>query len=234
MHLALSSRPEETDFTPEPFSLFYQRSLFQSMRTLLRRVMQTLKGQLRNLPDPLQAEASLLLGSEARILSRLQRITSAKLDATRIRIHGDYHLGQILYTGKDFIIIDFEGEPARALTERRLKHSPFRDVAGMLRSFHYASHSALLREAAPRPDDTPALKPYADLWYQYVAGVYLQSYLDAAGKAPFIPAKKEEAEMLLGIFLLEKAVYELGYELNHRPDWLAVPLRGIQGLLDEP
>ncbi len=233
MHLALSSRPEEVDFTPEPFSLFYQRSLFQSMRTLLRRVMQTLKSRLRNLPADLQAEASWILGAEASILSRLQKITARKLDTARIRIHGDYHLGQVLYTGKDFILIDFEGEPARAMTERRLKHSPFRDVAGMMRSFHYASCNALLREASLRPDDIPAMMPWTDLWYKFIWGVYLNSYFETVKGAPFIPGKKEETETMLKIFLLEKAVYELGYELNHRLDWLMVPIKGIKDLLGQ-
>jgi maltose alpha-D-glucosyltransferase/alpha-amylase len=232
MHLALSSIPEEKAFAPEPFSLLYQRSLFQSMRAHLRRVMQTLKSNLRDLPASLQGEASSILEAEPKILNNFKKIVNRKLDTERIRLHGDYHLGQVLYTGKDFIIIDFEGEPARGLSERRLKHSPFRDVAGMVRSFHYAANSALFREASLRPDDIPVLKPWTDLCYRYVSGIYLRSYFEAVGNAPFIPGKKEDQEMMLKIFLLEKAVYELGYELNHRPDWLIIPIRGLRDLLD--
>ena len=112
----------------------------------------------------------------------------------RIRIHGDYHLGQVLYTGKDFIIIDFEGEPARELTERRLKHSPFKDVAGMIRSFHYADHTALFKEASVRPEDTSLLEPWTNLWYRYVSGIFLQSYLDTVKNAPFVPSDEEESK----------------------------------------
>jgi maltose alpha-D-glucosyltransferase/alpha-amylase len=233
MHLSLSSLPEQREFAPEPFSLLYQRSLFQSMRALLRRVISDLKNNLRNLPAAMQEEASWVLGAEPKILGRLEKILDHKLAAARIRIHGDYHLGQVLYTGKDFVIIDFEGEPARTLSERRLKRSPLRDVSGMLRSFHYAAYSALLKEAPLRPDDIPALEPWTDLWYQYVSAVYLHSYLETVAKAPLLPGKKEDLEMMLKIFLLEKAVYELGYELNHRPDWVVIPIRGIKSLLAE-
>jgi len=234
MHLSLSSLPEQRGFAPEPFSLLYQRSIFQSMRALLRRVMSDLKNNLRNLPAAMQEEASWVLGAEPKILGRLEKILDHRLAAARIRIHGDYHLGQVLYTGKDFVIIDFEGEPARTLGERRLKRSPLRDVSGMLRSFHYAAYSALLKEASPRPDDIPALEPWTGLWYQYVSAVYLRSYLETMAKTPpLLPERKEDLEMMLKIFLLEKAVYELGYELNHRPDWVVIPIRGIKSLLSE-
>ena len=136
---------------------FTSESVFQSMRTLLRRVLQTLKNNMQNLPKSVQEEASFVLQSEQKILNSLQKFVSRKFSAMRIRIHGDYHLGQVLYTGKDFIIIDFEGEPARELTERRLKHSPFKDVAGMVRSFHYAVYTALFKEASVRPEDAPLL-----------------------------------------------------------------------------
>jgi maltose alpha-D-glucosyltransferase/alpha-amylase len=151
----------------------------------------------------------------------------------RIRIHGDYHLGQVLYTGKDFFISDFEGEPARPVTERRWKRSALRDITSMVRSFHYAAYAALLRETSVRPEDVPALRPWTDLWYQYVSGIFLKSYLDAAGPAPFIPAEKEELGLLLKVFLLEKAVYEVGYELSHRPEWVVIPIKGMRDLLEE-
>jgi maltose alpha-D-glucosyltransferase/alpha-amylase len=155
-----------------------------------------------------------------------------KLSAMRIRIHGDYHLGQVLYTGKDFIIIDFEGEPARPLSERRWKQSALRDVTGMVRSFHYAAYVALLKEASIRPEDVPILRPWTDLWYRYVSSTFLRSYLETVGKTSFIPVEKEELELLLKVFLLEKAVYELGYELNDRPEWVVIPLKGIKDLLE--
>jgi maltose alpha-D-glucosyltransferase/alpha-amylase len=151
----------------------------------------------------------------------------------RIRIHGDYHLGQVLYTGKDFKIIDFEGEPARALSERRLKRSPLRDVAGMVRSFQYAAYSVLMQRSSFRAEDISLLEPWADLWYRSISALFLQSYLDTVGKAVFLPAEGEELQILFQAFVLEKAVYELGYELNNRPAWMVIPLRGIRGLLEE-
>lgn len=231
LHLALSSAPEDANFSPEPFSTLYQRSVYQSMRSLARRVLQSLGKNLKGLREGVQKDASAILASEQEILNRLQKILPKKISAMKIRIHGDYHLGQVLFTGKDFVIIDFEGEPARALSERRLKRSPLRDVGGMIRSFHYAAHGALFLDASIRTEDRPLLEPWADLWYHYVSGIFLHSYLETCGDAPFIPHEKEELENLLQAFLLDKAIYELGYELNNRPDWVIIPIRGIQHIL---
>ena len=232
MHLALSSRPDVQDFAPEPFSMLYQRSVFQSMGGLLRRVLGTLRSNIRNLPKPSQEEASLMLRSEQKMLSHLQRFVGKKFSAMRIRIHGDYHLGQVLYTGKDFVIIDFEGEPVRELTERRLKQSPLKDVAGMVRSFHYAISSARLKETTVRPEDAALLEPWTVIWYRYVSGTFLRSYLDTVKGAAFIPSDEEDLNVMLNAYLLEKAVYELGYELNNRPDWVMTPLKGIRELIE--
>jgi maltose alpha-D-glucosyltransferase/alpha-amylase len=213
--------------------MLYQRSVYQSMRTLLRRVLQNLKSNLGSLPGPIREEASFVLGSEQKILTYFEKLMTRKFSAMRIRIHGDYHLGQVLYTGKDFSIIDFEGEPARPLSERRWKRSALRDVTGMIRSFHYAVCGALLRESSVRLEDVPVLKPWTELWYRSVSGIFLKSYLDTAGNAPFIPTEKEELELLLKVLLLEKAVYEIGYELNNRPEWVVIPVKGIRDLLEE-
>ena len=129
------------------------------------------------------------------------------------------------------MIIDFEGEPDRSLSERRLKRSPLRDVAGMIRSFHYAAYSALLTYDANRPEDVARLEPWADLWYRSVSGIYLNTYLFSVEDAPFVPKDRKEFEILLRCFLIDKAVYELGYELNNRPDWTIIPLKGIEHIL---
>lgn len=231
LHLALSSVSADADFAPEPFSTLYQRSVYQSMRSLARRVLQSLGKNLKRLREGVQKDASAILASEQEILARFQKILPEKISAMKIRIHGDYHLGQVLFTGKDFVIIDFEGEPARTLSERRLKRSPLRDVAGMIRSFHYAAYNALFLDASLRAKDKPLLEPWADLWYHYVSGIFLHSYLETCGEAPFIPHEKGEIETLLQAFLLDKAIYELGYELNNRPDWIIVPVRGVQCIL---
>ncbi|TAK07452.1 MAG: maltose alpha-D-glucosyltransferase [Candidatus Manganitrophaceae bacterium] len=231
-HLALSSHTEDPHFAPEPYTLLYQRSIYQAMQSHARQTFQLLRKRQNSLPEPVQVKAQEILGSEREILERLKSIYQKKISTMKIRIHGDYHLGQVLYTGNDFYIIDFEGEPARPLSERRLKRSPFRDVAGMIRSFHYKAHSGLITQASIRPEDIPVLEPWADLWYRYTAGAFLRSYLDTAGDAPFIPKDREEIEILLHTFLLDKAIYEIAYELNNRPEWIMIPLKGITHLLE--
>ena len=151
--------------------------------------------------------------------------------ATKIRIHGDYHLGQALYTGKDFVILDFEGEPARPLSERKLKRSALRDVAGMMRSFQYAAYSALWQPAM-RTEDVPFLERWADLWYRQMSATFLAELSgDGRGREFSFRKRKAICTVLLEAYLLDKAVYEVGYELNHRPDWVVIPIRGIKHIL---
>ena len=160
---------------------------------------------------------------------------SRKIIAKRTRIHGDYHLGQVLYTGKDYVIIDFEGDPTRPLTERRIKRSPIRDVAGMLRSFHYAAYTSLfghLGSAMVRTADIAALEPWARLWSIWIGSTFLKSYLEYAMPGGFLPTTRDELKILLSIYLFEKVLYELGYELENRPDWVRIPLIGILQLLE--
>jgi maltose alpha-D-glucosyltransferase/alpha-amylase len=233
LHVALSSAPDNPDFAPEPFSLIYQNSLCHAMRSFATQTLQLLREQLKELPEELRENAQQVLDSEKSIIERFQLIRNRKISAARIRCHGDYHLGQVLYTGKDFVIIDFEGEPARPLSERRIKRSPLRDVAGMIRSFHYAAHSALLYQAslALKPEDLPALEHWAQFWYVWVSSSFLMSYLNGIEQARLLPDDPEQLRILLNAYLLEKAVYEIGYELNNRPDWLKVPLQGILQLM---
>jgi maltose alpha-D-glucosyltransferase/alpha-amylase len=232
LHLALASRPQEPAFCPEPFSLLYQRSVYQSMRSLARKVLVQLGRNLGRLTPERQSEAQWLIGSEADLLRRLGKFLERKFAAMKIRIHGDYHLGQVLYTGKDFIIIDFEGEPARAMSERRIKRSPLRDVAGMIRSFDYAAQTVLLRQGHLRSEDVPAVSEWGQAWCRHVSGVFLQAYLDTVASASFIPRERQDMEVMLDAFLLEKALYELGYELDNRPDWVSIPLRGIKEIIE--
>jgi maltose alpha-D-glucosyltransferase/alpha-amylase len=234
LHVLLASEKENPRFTPETFSTLYQRALYQSMRTLAARVFLLFRRRINDVPEALVPQARQVLGLEKAVLDRFRAVTQRKITAQRIRCHGDFHLGQVLYTGKDFVIIDFEGEPARPISERRIKRSPLRDVAGMLRSFHYAVYSALFDQEAHgivKPDDLPYLEFCANLWHGWVSRVYVKAYLDAASRAEFLPRTKKELAMLLDLYLLEKVVYELGYELNNRPDWLRIPVRGILQLL---
>ena len=234
LHLALASNRDDPDFAPEPFTVGYQRSVFHHMRSLTTLVLLLLRQRLEALPEDAGKEAMRVLGIEGDIIARFRIALKHKAAAMRTRCHGDYHLGQVLYTGRDFVIIDFEGEPARPLGERRLKRSPLSDVAGMIRSFDYAVHAALLGQAPTviRPEDLPILERWGRLWYVWVSAAFLNSYLAVVEESGLLPSSREELGALLDMYLLEKAVYELGYELNNRPDWVRVPLLGILQLVE--
>ncbi len=230
MHISLASS-SEPDFEPEAFSLHYQRSLFSSLQSLTRSSFQSLEQNMACIPDNVKEEARGILVIKNDILIRMKKIHSRKFNSLKIRNHGDFHLGQVLFTGKDFFIIDFEGEPARSFSERRLKRSPLRDVAGMLRSFHYAAYSALFNYSAIRQEDFDILEKWAELWYHYISGTYLKTYTGALGETRLIPDNKEDLKTMLDTYILEKAVYELGYELNNRPDWVLIPIKGINYIM---
>jgi maltose alpha-D-glucosyltransferase/alpha-amylase len=230
LHQALASEPDDRAFGPEPFNAMAQRSVYQNMRASLRKSFALLQKKLPNLPENFREEAQEVLAAEKQILAQEQRLLDQRFGAMKIRIHGDYHLGQALYTGKDFVILDFEGEPARALSERKLKRSALRDVTGMMRSFQYAAYSALWQPSM-RGEDIPFLERWADLWYRQVSSIFLQSYLKTTSGASFIPQREEDLNVLLQAYLLDKAVYEIGYELNNRPDWVIIPVRGIKHIL---
>lgn len=230
LHLALASG-EDPEFVPEPFSMLYQRSLYQSMRGSARRVFENLKSNLEQVPPEARPDAEELIRKERAVLQVFGRLAERKLHGTRIRTHGDYHLGQVLFTGKEFVILDFEGEPARPLSERRLKRPPLRDVAGMLRSFHYASHATLLQRLTLSRDEFLQLQNWAEIWSAYMGEVFQTAYLETPGIAELVPDEPEQFRLLLNALLLEKAIYEIGYEMNNRPDWLFVPIKGVQSLL---
>jgi len=234
MHLALASAPTNLEFAPEPFSELYQRSIYQGMRGLARKTLRILRGKLKELPEEIQGDAESLLLLEQELVDRFHSIVGRKLSGSRIRCHGDYHLGQVLFTGKDFMIIDFEGEPARRLSERRIKRSPLRDVAGMIRSFDYASQTVLLNQVSRivQKEEFPAFQSWAGFWSQWTSTQFLAAYTKAIGQAEFATRGNDEVKILLDVFLLEKAVYELAYELNNRPTWVRVPLGGILRILE--
>ncbi|SNB47352.1 maltose alpha-D-glucosyltransferase [Geobacter sp. DSM 9736] len=233
MHAALASVTDDPSWAVEEFSTLYQRSIYQSMRSLVRRNLQLLGRMKAKMKEEDQSLAEDVLGAEKEILACLHRITGKRLPAVKCRVHGDFHLGQALFTGKDFVIIDFEGEPARSMSERRLKRSPLIDVAGMIRSFHYAAKVTLGSHGENHPADLPFLEPWLDVWYVYTSGAFLRSYIETLGESNLIPRDRGELDIMLRCFLMEKAVYEVGYELNNRPEWVGVPLRGIEMALQE-
>ncbi|HWH14048.1 MAG TPA: maltose alpha-D-glucosyltransferase [Miltoncostaeaceae bacterium] len=237
LHLALAADGGDPAFTPEPTVSLYLRATAQSLRNQERRTIRLLRRGLAGLAPGDRELADRLLERAPELSGRLGAVTGLRGAGLRTRYHGDLHLGQVLHTGKDFVIIDFEGEPARSLADRRIKRSPLRDVAGMLRSFDYAWNVGL-QDAVERGLVDPGSDPYQLLerwgrhWYSWVASAFLRSYLEVSEGAGHVPESREETAQLLDVFLLEKAIYELGYELNSRPDWVGVPLRGILQLLE--
>jgi maltose alpha-D-glucosyltransferase/alpha-amylase len=226
LHRALGSATREPGFGQEAFTLLHQHSIYQNAHTELARCFKKLREKERSLPEDAATLAKSVLGAERAIDEQLRRITQSKVSVTRIRCHGDYHLGQVLFTGDDFVIIDFEGEPGRTVSDRRYKRSPLRDVAGMLRSFAYAVETALRSERV-RPEDRARLAPWAEAFRAWVCVSYVRSYLAGVAGEAYCPQNPATARLLLEFYELEKALYEVNYELNNRPDWLAVPLAGL-------
>jgi maltose alpha-D-glucosyltransferase/alpha-amylase len=207
-----------------------QRSLYEGARSRLDRSFALVERRLGELPSDTAAQARRLLARRKDLDARLRQVIELRVEALRIRCHGDYHLGQVLYTGSDFVIIDFEGEPARPLGERRLKRSPVLDVAGMLRSFHYASVTAL-RDEQLTEAQRAALRPWLQVWHVWVTAMYLRSYLAVVKDSGLVPTDRAQLRGLLDAFVIDKCLYEVGYELNNRPDWVQIPLEGLIQIL---
>jgi maltose alpha-D-glucosyltransferase/alpha-amylase len=231
LHAALASVPDDPKFSPEPFTAFRQRSLYQTARTQARQAFELLRKRQKALPPGVREDAQKLLGREEELLDRIHTVLDGKLTARLIRCHGNYHLGQVLYTGKDFILSNFEGNPARPLSERRRKRSPLRDVADMLRSFHCAAQTALA-QGSIRPEDVPTLEFWVRCWRLWVSVAFFKAYLEVAGRSTFLPKTSQELSVLLHFYQVKRAMSELRYELEQRLDWVKVPLRGLLELLE--
>ena len=230
MHLALASATDDPAFTPERLSTLYQRSLYQSTRSSIRTSFNLLRRRRSHLTPEQEDLADSVLGLESTILDDLRSITTEKIDAVRFRIHGDYHLGQVLFTGNDFVIIDFEGEPQRPISERRIKRLGLRDVAAMIRSYQYTTQMALreaMKSGVEEPGHTFHLAEWGDALARWLAAAFLRGYLATTEGTPLIPVDHGHLKRLLDTLVLDKAAYELSYELNNRPDWVDIPLRGI-------
>jgi maltose alpha-D-glucosyltransferase/alpha-amylase len=222
-----SAGPDERAFVPEPYTAADLKATADTMRQHAESQLRMLDAALPRLDERRRDLARHVLAGREELLQQFDELMQLEGDATRIRCHGDYHLGQVLVTEGDVIILDFEGEPARPLAERRAKTSPLRDVAGMLRSFGYAALTGLGAATTTRPEDVERLAPWADLWETWVSAAFLRAYLAATGGASFLPSRADDRDMLLQAFVLDKALYELGYELNNRPDWVHIPLTGL-------
>ena len=230
MHIALASATDDPDFAPEPLTSEDLQALLTDAHEHAAAVFEVLKTRVSHLPDEVVEIAASVLSRRSGILDALGSVKFEALRAQRIRIHGDYHLGQVLRVKTDFVILDFEGEPARPLAYRRSKQCPLKDVAGMLRSFSYAAQGTLINYAARHPESLERLEPWAQLWERSVAAEFLRTYRETSGGANFLPAQRSDFRKLLDVFLLDKALYEILYEMNSRPGWVRIPMQGLLSL----
>jgi maltose alpha-D-glucosyltransferase/alpha-amylase len=232
MHLALGDA-QGSPFAAEPLHARLLEDVAEGMRAHAREALALLESRRDTLDDPERSQVDRLLGARASLIAKFDEIRQLPDGGARIRIHGDYHLGQVLRTEEDFVILDFEGEPARPLVERRAKHSPLKDIAGMLRSFSYAAYAALFAFTVHAPDDFSVLEPWAAAWQHWIGEAFLRDYRETMALNRLVP-DGESFTVLLRALLLDKALYELGYELNNRPEWLRIPLTGLLKMLEAP
>lgn len=226
LHLALAdaSGPE---FAPEPFDQPALDAAAADMRRQADAALDLLRSRRDDLNDVVRPMADAVLAERGALAARLDAVRKVRTGGMRTRIHGDYHLGQVLRVEEDFVILDFEGEPARTLEERRAKQSPLKDVAGMLRSFGYAAYAALFGFTVHAPDDYGLLERWAETWQHWAAEAFLAGYRSTAAERSSLLPEGDAFTVLVQAFVLEKALYELRYELNHRPDWVRIPLAGL-------
>ncbi len=235
LHLALNSHPEIPEFAPEPFTDFYRMAMYHGLLGRTARCFEQLRARMGEFSDETKEDASRLIARETEVRERFKAIRDERIHATRIRHHGNYHLSEVLFTGKDWAIIDFEGDPSLSISERRIKRSPLRDVAGMIRSFDYASHAVLygnIPGIIPSTVALPQLERWAAAWYWAVTTSFMRAYLERGGTAGFVPKSRETTRSLLRAYVLEKAMMEVEFEIGHRTNWARIPIRGILDLLD--
>lgn len=218
LHVTMSRADGDPELAPEPTDRFDLEAWAERAR--------------KSLAALVKDSAPELAGTAEAISERINSLRSVEEAGAKLRIHGDYHLGQVLASSRGWMILDFEGEPARTLEERRAKQSPLRDVAGMLRSFNYASITALFAKAEPESEDWRRLEPWAEMWETLARERFLHAYLTRSHEGHFLPTDREELFTMLDVFEIDKALYELAYEHSHRPDWVRIPLRGIAQVLE--
>jgi maltose alpha-D-glucosyltransferase/alpha-amylase len=231
MHRAFSTPTEDPDFAPEPVTQADLDAWVAQARASALKALDTLEREREKVPADLRDFADSLLASRDELFERLTLPPTGEIDALKTRYHGDYHLGQVLVVADDFMIVDFEGEPGRSLVERRRKSSPLRDVAGMLRSINYASVAGMRGATSDRAEDTSALQPLAHDWERRSVEAFLAGYRERIAGTRSYPSDPDVAQRLLDLFVLEKAFYEMSYELANRPAWVRIPLEGIRGIL---
>jgi len=218
------------DFAPEPFTEFYRLGMYHGLLAALNKSMDTLRQHVDQLSGSAQDEARELLARRDTLRDRFTALRDTRISGMRTRHHGDYHLGNVFYTGSDFIIGNFDGDFTRPMSERRIKRSPIKDVASMVRSFHYVSHAVLFNHVpgiVTTPDADWRLERWAKAWYQWVSALFLRGYFETAAAGNCLPRTQEEIKAVLDAYTLEKGLIEVEYELEHRQDWVRIPLHGI-------
>ncbi len=233
MHNALFAIRGEEAFRADMFDRPYRRYIHQKMENLLEQRYNLLTDNYLKLDEQAQLLAWDFMESKDIIIDFIDQILTRPIESYRTRIHGDYHLGQVLVCNEDLIIIDFEGEPESPIDERKIKHSPLKDVAGMIRSYHYAVSAKLFNSPETNNLEDVVLQRASDRWYKLIRDTYLEEYLDYFGPLHPLLKNNNEINYLLQFHLLEKAVYELGYEINYRPGWVKIPLKGIVDVIRE-
>ncbi len=233
MHCALYKPNADADFAPEPITDEYRAFMIKRLEDLLERRYALLIDNYTKLDPQAQRLAWVFMEAKEMIETFIDDFRKRPLGSLRIRIHGDYHLGQVLATRNDFVIIDFEGEPESSITERKIKHSPLKDVAGMIRSYHYAVSAKLFNSSETDDLDPEHLQRVSDRWFYLIRDTFMNAYQDVFGTPHPLFKNNNELNFLLLIYLLEKAVYELGYEISYRPSWVKIPLRGIIDVIRE-
>jgi maltose alpha-D-glucosyltransferase/alpha-amylase len=231
MHLALASETTQAAFAPEPLTTAELAEMADNLNEHARTVLSALRAKLPAMAERQRALAERVIDSAPALVTRMGARPPEESDLIKIRVHGDYHLGQVLWAENDFVILDFEGEPGRTMAERRAKKSPLRDVAGMLRSFDYAAYSELLTFTRQQPEEVDRLEPWAQIWRTWTSAAFFREYRRTVTPAGLLPADPDATCRLLDFFILEKTLFELQYELNYRPDWVTIPLLGILHLV---
>ncbi len=229
LHVTLADNTTSPALAPEPLTKEDLARMVDEMRRRANEHLNLLETVLPRLDDRVQREARQALDHRDALLQQFEDLRGVSGSSSRIRCHGDYHLGQVLVTEGDVMILDFEGEPGRPIEERRMKCPPLRDIAGMLRSFSYAALTAIGAATETRPEDAKRLAPWAAFWETWVGATFLRAYLSATRGAAFLPPPRD-LEVLLRAYVLDKALYELAYELNNRPAWVHIPLAGMMQL----
>jgi maltose alpha-D-glucosyltransferase/alpha-amylase len=231
LHRAFATTTGDAAFDPEPATAADFEAWTQQARASAERALDTLERDLENVPADMRDFAAELVADRQAVYERLQLPDGTGQGVAKTRYHGDFHLGQVLVVADDFRIVDFEGEPARALADRRRKSLPLRDVAGMLRSINYAAVAAMRGATTERAEDTSALEPLARAWEARSVEAFLTGYRETIAGVPSYPRDEAAANRLLELFVLEKAFYEMSYELANRPSWVRIPLEGIRSIL---